>query len=77
MISQNVVGIWQQPPRILFSGPQIRPEAYLGGALGHGPPFGQRKFFFDIEKKLENLVGPLLCMSTNGQRKFGPPFLKS
>ena len=49
-------------------------EAYLRGALGHGPPFGQTNFFFDIEKKLENLVGPLLCMSTRGQRKFGPPF---
>ena len=36
------------------------------GALGHGPPLGQN-FFFYIEKKLENLVGPLLCMSTSGQ----------
>ena len=33
-----------------------------------------KKFFFDIEKKLENLVGPLLCLSNSGQRKFGPPF---
>ena len=23
---------------------------------------------------MENLVGPLLCMSTSGQRKFAPPF---
>ena len=48
-------------------------EAYLGGPLGHGPPL-TKKFFFDIEKILENLVGALLCMSTCGQRKFGPPF---
>ena len=47
-------------------------EAYLGGPLGHGPPL-DKKFSFYIEKKLENLVGPLLCMSTSGQRKF-PPF---
>ena len=36
-------------------------------------PLWPKKFFFDIEKKFENLVGPLLCMSTSGQRKFGPP----
>ena len=34
------------------------------------------KFLFYIEKNLENLVGHLLCMSTSGQRKFGPPFFE-
>ena len=49
------------------------PEAYLGGPLGHALPLA-KKFFFTLKKKLENLVGPLLCKSTSGQRKFGPPF---
>ena len=55
-----------------MTGQQLIPtEAYLGGS-GHGPPFGQKKIF-DIEKKLENLVDPLLCMNTSGQRQFAPP----
>ena len=37
------------------------------------PPLGQKSFVY-IEKHLENLVGPLLCMNTSGQRQFGPPF---
>ena len=31
-----------------------------GGHWAHGP-LGQKKFFFDILKKLENLVWPPLC----------------
>ena len=31
---------------------------FRGGGIGLWPPFGQKQFF-DIEKKLENLVGPL------------------
>ena len=50
----------------------MTPEAYLGGGLGHGP-LGQKIFFY-IEKQLENLAGPLLCMSTSGQQKFAPLF---
>ena len=50
-------------------------EAYLGGPLGHGPPLAKKKFFWHW-KKLENLVGPLLCMSTSGQRKFVPPLFE-
>ena len=45
-------------------------------AIGPWPPFGQKKFF-DILNKLENLVLAPLCVSTSGQRKFAPPFLKS
>ena len=43
-------------------------------------PLWPKNFFVDILKKLENLVWPPpLCetVSTSGQRKFGPPFLKS
>ena len=39
-------------------------------------PLWPKKFFFYIEKRLENLVGPLLCMSTIGQRKILPPFFE-
>ena len=39
------------------------------------PPLA-KKFFFDIVKKLENLVWPPLCVSTSGQRTFGPPLFE-
>ena len=54
-------------------------EAYLGGHWAMAPLNLAKKYFFYIEKKLENLVGPLgcLCMSTSSQRKFGSPFPKS
>ena len=53
-----------QTPRGVFMG---------GGGIWPWPPLANKIFVY-IEKKLENLIGPLLCMSTSGQRKFAPPF---
>ena len=51
-------------------------EAYLGGHWAMAPPLA-KKFVFHIKKRLENLVGPLLSMSTSGQAKIWPPLSKS
>ena len=59
---------------------ELRDEqgVFTGGGGGHWAmvPLWPKIFFFNIETKMENLVGPLLCMNTSGQRKFGP-FSKS
>ena len=44
------------------------------GAIGPWPPLWPKNFFFDIGKNLENLVWPPFCVSTSGQRTFGPPY---
>ena len=46
---------------------------FRGGALGHGPPFGQNFVFFTIEKFRETKFAPPFCVSTSGQKTFAPP----
>ena len=54
------------------SSPQWRIYPLAKSAMA---PFGPN-FFFDIVKKMENLVSPPpppICVSTSGQQTFGPP----
>ena len=69
--------MWDQwlSMRPLYGHHTLYTVAYLPlGQIGHGPPLAKKFFFFYIVKKLENLVRPPLCVSTSGQRTFGPPF---
>ena len=51
----------------------IHRGVFRGGALGHGPPLA-KKFFFDILKKLENLVRPPLVWALVASKNLAPLF---
>ena len=52
----------------------MKPEAYLGGPLGHGSPLA-KKNFLTYSKNWKTWFLPL-CVSTSGQRKFAPPLFE-